>query len=137
MAHGRTTARRAAGDVLGEGRSHEADALPYPTVGAVRADPEPGRRERHQRDHRERREGEPPVEDEEDDRRSDEEHHVLDERRDAVRDQRVERLDVVRDPADDRAGAVALEVPEGEALQVLEQANPEVGERALPTQPVR
>ena len=106
------------GDVLGERRRDEADALAHAAVGAVGADPEPHGRERHQREDRERREREPPVEDEQHDRRADEQHQVLDERGDAVGDQRVERLDVVRDPADDRAGAVALEVAEREPLQV-------------------
>ena len=73
-------------DVLRERRGDEADALAHAAVGPVRADPEPDRRERHQRDHRERREREAPVEHEQHDGRADEEHQVLDERRDAVGD---------------------------------------------------
>ena len=56
---------------------------------------------------------------------------VLDEAGDAVRDELVERLDVVRDPADDRAGAVSLVVAEREALEVVEELDAEVGERSL------
>ena len=119
------------GDVLRERGRDEADALAYPAVGAVRADPEPHRQEGHQREDGERREREPPVEHEEDDGGADQQHQVLHERGDAVGDQRVERLDVVRDPADDRAGAVALEVAEREPLQVVEEADPEVGQRPL------
>ena len=55
---------------------------------------------RHQRQHDEGREGETPVEEEEDDRRPEQNERVLDEARDAVGDELVERLDVVRDPAD-------------------------------------
>src|SRR6476659_7079706 len=64
------------------------------------------------REHDERREREPPVEDEEHDDRPHEDERVLDEARDAVRDELVECLDVVRDPADDRARAVPLVEPE-------------------------
>ena len=120
-----------AGDVLRKRRGDEADALTHAPVGAVGADAEPDRRERHQRQHRQRREREPPVEHEQDDSRADEQHQVLHERGDAVGDQRVERLDVVRDAADDGAGAVALEVPEREPLQVREELDPQVGERTF------
>ena len=56
---------------------------------------------------------------------------VLDEARDAVGDELVERLDVVREPADDDAGAVALEEAEREPLQVAEERVAEVGEDPL------
>ena len=49
-------------------------------------------------------------------------------RRDAVGDELVERLDVVRQAADDHAGAVALVEAEREALQVVEEAVAQVGE---------
>ena len=52
-------------------------------------------------------------------------------RRDAVGDELVERLDVVRDPADDHAGAVALVVAEREPLQVAEEPVAEVGQDPL------
>ena len=59
---------------------------------------------------------------------------VLDERRDAVGDELVERLDVVREPADDHAGAVALVEAEREPLQVAEELVAQVGEdRARPS----
>ena len=86
-----------------------------------------------QRQDRQRREREPPVEDQDEhDRGADEEQGVLDEAGDAVGDELVERFDVVRDPADDRAGAVALEEAEREPLQVREQLVAQVGEDALP-----
>ncbi len=56
---------------------------------------------------------------------------VLDERGDAVGDELVERLDVVRDPADDHAGAVALVEAEREPLQVAEEPVAQVGEDPL------
>src|SRR5579862_933553 len=51
-------------DVLGERRRDEAEPLPHVRVGARRAGPEERRRDAHERDHRERRECELPVEDE-------------------------------------------------------------------------
>ena len=78
-----------------------------------------------------RREREPPVEDEEDDRGADERQRVLHEARDAVGDELVDRLDVVRQPADDHAGAVALVEAEREALQVREEPVAQVGQDAL------
>ncbi len=119
-------------DVLRQGGGDEADALAHAAVGAVRANAEPHRRERHQRQDRERREREPPVEHEQDDGGADDERRVLDEAGDAVGDELVERLDVVRDAADDGAGAVALEVAEREPLQVREQPPAQVGENPLP-----
>ena len=85
----------------------------------------------HEREDGERREREPPVEEEEDDRRAEEHERVLDEARDAVGDELVERLDVVREPRDDRAGAVALEVAEREPLEVAEEPLAQVGEDPL------
>ena len=90
-----------------------------------------------QRQDGQRREREPPVEEEEDDRRADEGERVLDEARDAVGDELVERLDVVRQPADDHARAVALVEAEREPLQVAEERVAEVGEDPLAVQPVK
>ena len=84
-----------------------------------------------ERQDRHRREREPPVEEEEDDRGADQRQRVLDEARDAVGDELVERLDVVREPADDHAGAVPLVVAEREPLQVAEERVAQVGEDAL------
>ena len=53
------------------------------------------------------------------------------ERREAVGDELVERLDVVRDPADQHAGAVALVEAEREPLQVAEEVVAQVGEHPL------
>ncbi len=119
------------GDVLGQGRRNEAEALPHVAVGPRRADPEDGGRDRHRRHHAEGREGEAPVEVEEDRGRADEDQRVLDERRDAVRDQLVEGVDVVGQAADDHAGAVPLVVAERQALEVLEELVAEVGEDPL------
>ena len=111
-----------AGDVLGERRRDEAEPLADAAVGAVRAAAEPGGHERHRDQHRQRRQRELPVEEEEDDGRADQEQRVLDQARDAVGDELVERLDVVRDPADHDAGAVALVEAEREPLQVARRA---------------
>ena len=100
-------------------------------VRPVRARAEPARREGHEWQDEERREGEAPVEQEQNDDGSDEDERVLHEARDAVRDELVERLDVVRDPADDCAGPVPLVVAERQALQVAEELDPEIGERPL------
>src|SRR5207302_2338604 len=70
-------------------------------------------------------------EDEEDDRRPDQRQRVLHEARDAVGDELVDRLDVVRQAADDHAGAVPLVEAERQPLQVPEEADPKVGEDAL------
>ena len=120
-----------AGDVFGEGRRDEAKSLSHTLVRAVRARAEPARREGHERQDEERREGEAPVEQEQHDDGSDEDERVLHEARDAVRDELVERLDVVRDPTDDCAGPVPLVVAERQALQVAEELDAEVGERPL------
>ena len=121
-----------AGNVLRERCRHETDALAHPAIGAVGPGTEPHGREGHQGQDRQRGEREPPVEEEQHHSRAHEQQEVLHEARDAVRDERVERLDVVRDPAHDGAGAIALEVPEGEPLQVREDEIAEIGERALP-----
>jgi hypothetical protein len=97
----------------------------------VRARAEPRGRETHEREDYEGRKRQPPVEKEHEDHRAAEHEGVLDEARHAVGDEQVERLDVVRYPADDRAGAIPLVVPEGESLEVLEELDPEVGEAAL------
>ena len=120
-----------AGDVLGEGRGHEPEALPHRPVGARRVAAEQHRADAHHRDHREGREGESPVEDEQQDRRADQRQRALDERRDAVRDELVERLDVVRQPADDHPGAVPLVEAEGQPLEMLEEGRAQVGQHAL------
>ena len=93
--------------------------------------PEERGRDDERRQDRHRREREPPVEEEEDDRRADEGERVLDEARDAVGDELVERLDVVRQAADDHAGAVPLVEAEREPLEVAEERVAQVGEDAL------
>ena len=69
---------------------------------------EDDRGQAHQGDHPARREGEAPVEDEQEHRRADERERALHEGRHAVGHELVDRFDVVRQPADDHAGAVAL-----------------------------
>ena len=56
---------------------------------------------------------------------------ALRERRDAVGDELVDRLDVVRHPADQDAGAVPLVEAEREPLQVAEELRAQVGEDPL------
>ena len=51
--------------------------------------------------------------------------------RDAVGDELVERLDVVRQAADDHAGAVPLVEAERQPLQVAEEVVAQVGEHPL------
>ena len=118
-------------EILSERRRDQAEPLANAAIGMVRARPEPGGREAHQREDDQRREREPPVEEEEHDYRSREDEGVLDEAREAVGDELVERLDVVRDAAHRRAGAVALVVAEREALQMVEQPDPQIGQTAL------
>ena len=118
-------------DVLGERRGDEPEPLPHLCVGARRARAEEQRRDAHERDHRERGEREPPVEDEQEDGRADERERALRERRDAVGDELVDRLDVVRHPADQHAGAVPLVEAEREPLQMPEELLAQVGEDPL------
>ena len=94
-------------------------------------------RDAHQRDHREGGEGESPVEDEQQDRGADQRQRALDERRDAVGDELVDRLDVVRQPADDHSGAVPLVEAERQALEVIEEVVRRSASMRSPTQPVR
>ena len=121
-----------AGDVLGERRGDEAEPLAHRrgrrASSSVR---KKNRRDAHHRDHRQRGEREPPVEDEEQDRGADQRQRVLDEARDAVGDELVERLDVVRQPADDHAGPIPLVEAEREPLEVVEELRPQVGEHPL------
>ena len=119
------------GDVLRQRRGDQAEALPHTPVGSVRAHAEPRGRGGHERQHDERGERQPPVEEEQHDGGAEEDERVLDEAREAVGDELVERLDVVRDAADDGAGAVALEEAEREPLQVAEEPDPEIREPAL------
>ena len=120
-----------AADVLGERGRHEAEPLADCAISPRGVDPEERGRQEHERQHRERGQREAPVEEEEDDRGADQEERALDERRHAVGHELVERLDVVRQPADDHARAVALVEAEREPLQVAEERVAQVGEDAL------
>jgi hypothetical protein len=120
-----------AGDVLGERRRDEAEPLAHLAVRARRARAEDPRRDHEQRDHGHRRERELPVEEEEDDRGAEQRERALNEGGHAVRDELVERVDVVRQTADHDARAVPLVEPEREPLEVAEEVVAEVGEDPL------
>ena len=66
-----------------------------------------------------------------------EQERVLDERRHAVGHELVERVDVVRQAADDHAGAVPLVVAEREPLQVAEELAARSASTRSPVQPVK
>ena len=122
-------------DVLLERGGHRAEPLAHAAVGARRAAAEDRSREAHEREDEQRREREPPVEQEEDDDRPEEHQRVLDEALDAVRDELVERFDVVREARDDVPGAAALVVAEREPLQVAEEPFAQVGQDPLADPP--
>ncbi len=126
-------------DVLGERRRYEPESLPHVRIGASRARPEERRRDDHERDHGERHEGESRIEHEQEDGRAAEHQRALGERRDPVGHELVDRLDVVRHPADQDAGAVPLVEAERESLQMTEELLAHVGEDPLadPTGHVR
>ena len=116
-----------------------AETLPDPRGrrGSSAAAPRTSRSRRHERDHRERREGEPPVEEEQDAVVPTSGNVFCTSRRHALRHELVERLDVVRQPADDHAGAVALVVPEREVPEMPEEPVPESARTRSPVQPVK
>jgi hypothetical protein len=92
---------------------------------------EDGRGDRHEREDGQRGERQFPVEGEENRGRTDQDERVLEEARDAVGYELVEGLDVVRQAADEDAGAVALVEAEREPLQVAEELVAQVGEDPL------
>ena len=118
-------------DVLCERRRHETQTLADGAIRAGGANAEDHGRDAHEWDDRQRREREPPVEDEEEDRRADQREAVLNEARDSVGDELVDRLDVVRQPADDHARAGPLVETEGEPLEMAEERGAQVGQDAL------
>ena len=119
-----------AGEVLGERRRDVGEPLAHHAVRTRRADAEDDRRRRHRREHDEDREREPPVEQHERHGGADQDQGVAQRRRDAVGDELLERVDVVRQARDDATRALALEVAELEALDVGEQVDAQVGEHA-------
>ena len=126
-------------------RAHDADArerllqvagdrgdlLARGAVGVGGDDPEEQRREPEDREHRVGDQRELGVEREQDRGRADQRQRGAEQRHDAVADQRVERLDVVGEPRDQHAGALAREEADAHALQVLEELDPQVLQRAL------
>ncbi len=115
-------------DVLGERGGHEPEALPHVGISTPRARAEERRRENHERDHRERHEGEPRVEHDQQDSGAAEHERALRERRDPVGNELVDRLHVVRHPADQDAGAVPLVEAERELLEMPEELLAQVRE---------
>ena len=118
-------------NVLRQRRRDGAQRLADRAVGAARALAEDRGRDGHPRHDRQRREREAPVEEEQDDRRPDERERVLDEARDAVGDELVERLDVVRQAANDHARTVPFVKTQRQPLQVTEEMVAEVGQHPL------
>ncbi len=121
-----------AGDVLGERGRHEAEPLAHRRVGPGGARAEERARQDHERDHDEGREGEPRVEHDQEEGCAAEQQRALCERRDAVGDELVDRLDVVGHPADQDTGPVPLVEAERKLLQVAEELLAEVGQDPLP-----
>ncbi len=119
-------------DALRQGGRDSREPLPNAAVGARGPAPEDRGRDAQEREDGEGRQCEPPVEEEEDDHRTEEHQRVLEEARDTVRDELVERLDVVRKAGDDGPGAVSLVVAERESLEMGEEPLSKVGQDPLP-----
>ena len=136
---------RAVARLLGEG-PHDADArqrllqvggdgadrLACAPVGVGAGDPEGERPDRHHREDEEGQQRELGVEEEQDHHGSDERQRGLEERHDGVGDQRVERLDVVGHARDQQPGGAALVEADRHLLEVAEDLQAQVGQRALP-----
>ena len=89
------------------------------------------RRDPEDREDRVGDQGELGVEREQDHGGADQRQRRPEQRDDPVRDQRVERLDVVGEPRDEHAGALARVEADRHALQVREELDPEVLQRPL------
>ena len=113
--------------VAGDGR----DLLPRQPVGVGGGDAEGQRAEAEDGQGDEGQQGQVEVQDEQDDHDPQQGQARLDERGQAVLDELVERLDVVGHPADEHAGAIARVEAHRQRLQVGEQLEPQVLERAL------
>ena len=108
-----------------------ADRLARAPVGVGADDPEGQRPDRHHREDEEGQQRELDVEEEQDHDRADERQRGLEQRHDGVGDERVERLDVVGHARDEHARRPALVEADRQLLQVAEDLQAQVGQRAL------
>ena len=108
-----------------------ADGLARAPVGVGAGDAEGQRPDRHHREDEEGHQRELDVEVEQDRDRADQRQRGLEERDDGVGDQRVQGLDVVGHARDEHARRPALVEADRHLLQVAEDLQAQVGERAL------
>jgi hypothetical protein len=108
-----------------------ADRLARAPVGVGARHAEGQRSDRHHREDEEGHQRELHVEEEQDHDRADERQRGLEEGDHRVGDQRVQRLDVVGHARDEHARGPALVEPDRLLLEVAEDLQAQVGERAL------
>ena len=108
-----------------------ADGLARAPVGIGARDAEGQRSDRHDREDEEGHQREPHVEEEQDHDRAEERQRGLEERDHGVGDQRVQRLDVVGHARDEHARRPALVEAHRLLLQVAEDLQAQIGQRAL------
>ena len=128
---GEAADRPDAGQSLLQVGGDRADRLARAAEGAGGDDPEPQRGSEHERQHQERQQRQLDVQVQQDPDRAEQRKTGLEECDDRVGHEAVERLDVVRHARDQHAGRAALVEADGQRLQVLEDADAQVGERAL------
>ena len=107
------------------------DRRPRLRVRVRRRDPEGERREAHHGEDEERQQRQLDVQPEQDRHRADERQGALEQRHDAVGDERVQRLHVVGHARDELARLAALVEADRLGLQVGEDPQPQVLQRAL------
>ena len=112
-------------------RRERADRLARAPEGARRGEPEPDASGGHRQQHDEGQQGELDVEDKQDHERPEQGEAGLEERDDGVRDERVECLHVVRDARYQHPCGAALVEADRQRLQVGEDADAQVLQRAL------
>jgi hypothetical protein len=120
-----------AGERLLQVREHVGDLLAGPPVGPRRQDAEGGRGDGEDREDREGQERQLGVEGEQDDHDADEGEPVHHERREAVRDELADRLDVAGEAAHGPSGGGALVVAELQPHQVPEGRRAKVEQHPL------
>ena len=106
--------------------AHRPDTRPRRSTGTATLPDRQQRERREERDERQRH-----VEQQQDHDRPDQRQRAREERHDAVRDELVERLHVVGQARDQHAGLAAAEEADRLALEVGEDAQPQVLQRAL------
>ena len=111
------------------------DRLSRAPEGTGRHEPEPDAGAGHERHHAERQQRELRIEVHEYRDRPDQRQARLEERHDRVRDEVFQRLHVVGDPRDQHPRGAALVEADRLALQVGEDADPQVRQGALPDPP--